>query len=115
MDQETVQALRAHHKLVGGEDGDLIFTSAGGSRGPSAMLSSNNFSRVWKRALKEAKLDDSWPEYGGLHFHDLRHTHATWLIARQVPVIAVARRHPVEGERDGAAGAVVVQQQRHQP
>ncbi len=28
----------------------------------------------------------------GLHFHDLRHTHASWLIAQRVPMIAVAGR-----------------------
>jgi len=48
--------------------------------------------RVWKRALVKAELAHLWPEYGGLHFHDLRHTHATWLIARRVPMIAVAGR-----------------------
>jgi hypothetical protein len=31
-------------------------------------------------------------EYGGLHFHDLRHPHATCLIAQRVPMIAVAGR-----------------------
>jgi integrase len=52
----------------------------------------NNFARVWKRALAKAELAHLWPEYGGLHFHDLRHTHATWLIARRVPMIAIAGR-----------------------
>ena len=33
-----------------------------------------NFNRVWKRALKEAKVPDEM----GLHLHDLRHTGATW-------------------------------------
>ena len=46
----------------------------------------------WKRALVKAELAHLWPEYGGLHFHDLRHTHATWLIAQRVPMIAVAGR-----------------------
>jgi integrase len=52
----------------------------------------NNFARVWKRALAKAELAHLWPEYGGLHFHDLRHTHATWLIAQRVPMIAIAGR-----------------------
>jgi integrase len=55
-------------------------------------LAHNNFIRVWKRALAKAELAHLWPEYGGLHFHDLRHTHATWLIAQRVPMIAVAGR-----------------------
>jgi integrase len=92
LDQETVQALLAHRELVGGGAYDRIFTSPGGSRGPSGTLAHNNFIRVWKRALAKAELAHLWPEYGGLHFHDLRHTHATWLIAQRVPMIAVAGR-----------------------
>src|SRR5215211_3519976 len=92
LDQETIQALLAHRELVGGGAYDRIFTSPGGSRGPSGTLAHNNFVRVWKRALAKAELAHLWPEYGGLHFHDLRHTHATWLIAQRVPMIAVAGR-----------------------
>jgi len=92
LDQETVQALLAHRELVGGGAYDRIFTSPGGSRGPSGTLAHNNFIRVWKQALVKAELAHLWPEYGGLHFHDLRHTHATWLIAQRVPIIAVAGR-----------------------
>jgi integrase len=92
LDQETVDVLRAHRKLVGGDTVDRVFTTPGGSQGRGGMLSSNNFARVWKRALRKAQLDHLWPEYGGLHFHDLRHTHATWLIAQRVPTIAVAGR-----------------------
>jgi integrase len=92
LDQETVDALCAHRELVGGDTVDRVFTTPGGSRGRGGMLSNNNFARVWKRALRKAKLDHLWPEFGGLHFHDLRHTHATWLIAQRVPMIAVAGR-----------------------
>ena len=100
LDQETVQALLAHRELVGGGSYDRIFTSPGGSRGPAGTVARNNFIRVWKRALAKAELAHLWPEYGGLHFHDLRHTHATWLIAQRVPMIAVAGRF-------GHANAVV--------
>jgi integrase len=92
LDQETVDALEAHRELVGGSDGELVFTTAGGSRGPGGRLSSNNFARIWRKALEQAELTGVWPEFGGLRFHDLRHTHATWLIARLVPPIAVAKR-----------------------
>jgi integrase len=92
LDQETVQAFLAHRELVGGGSYDRIFTSPGGSRGPAGTVARNNFHRVWKRALAKAELAHLWPEYGGLHFHDLRHTHATWLIAQRVPMIAVAGR-----------------------
>jgi integrase len=92
LDTETVDALRAHRQLVGGGSFERIFTSPGGSRGPGGTLAGNTFARVWKRALRNAELAHLWPEFGGLHFHDLRHTHATWLIAQRVPMIAVAGR-----------------------
>jgi integrase len=92
LDQETVQVFLAHRALVGGGPYDRIFTSPGGSRGPAGTVARNNFHRVWKRALAKAELAHLWPEYGGLHFHDLRHTHATWLVAQRVPMIAVAGR-----------------------
>jgi len=90
LDQETVDAFLAHRQLVG--DAEYVFTSPGGSGGPGGPLARNNFWRVWRRALKDAKLHTGWQEHGGLHFHDLRHTHATWLLARRVPLIAVAHR-----------------------
>jgi len=99
LDQETVQALLAHRELVGGGPYDRIFTSPGGSRGPAGTVA-RNFHRVWKRALVKAELAHLWPEHGGLHFHDLRHTHATCPIAQRVPMIAVAGRF-------GHANAVV--------
>jgi integrase len=92
LDQETVDVLVAHRDLVGGEGWEDVFTSPGGSQGPGGPLARNNFWRVWNRALRDAKLAHLWREYGGVHFHDLRHTHATWLLARRVPLVAVANR-----------------------
>src|SRR6266571_3526895 len=63
LDQETVDALHAHRELVGGGAAGRIFTTPGGSRGDGGMLARNNFTRVWKRALRKAKLDHLWPEY----------------------------------------------------
>lgn len=40
---------------------------------------------VWRPAVKRAGLE-------GLRFHDLRHTHASWLISGSVPLTAVQRR-----------------------
>jgi integrase len=64
----------------------------GGPRGSSGPLAANNFGPIWRRARTEADLDGGWPEHGGLRFHDLRHTHATWLLALRVPMIAVSNR-----------------------
>jgi len=89
-----VDAFLTHRQVVGEgeEEGAYVFTTPGGSQGPGGSLARGNFWRVWNRALKDAKLNTLWQEHGGLHFHDLRHTHATWLLARRVPLIAVANR-----------------------
>ncbi|MEU5931121.1 tyrosine-type recombinase/integrase [Micromonospora sp. NPDC047187] len=41
------------------------------------------------------------PVLPGMHFHDLRHTHKTWLIEDGIPEIAQARRlgHRLPGVR----------------
>jgi integrase len=92
LDQETCDTLRQHREDFPDRRSGLVFATPGGSRGPGGALAANNFRRVWLRALKQAGLAGGWPEYGGLHFHDLRHTHATWLLALRVPMIAVSAR-----------------------
>ena len=92
LDQETCDALRQHREQFGDHRSGLVFATPGGARGAGGALAANNFRRVWRRALKQAGLEGGWPEYGGLHFHDLRHSHATWLLALRVPMIAVSAR-----------------------
>jgi integrase len=92
LDQETCNTLHQHREQFGDELRGLVFTTPGGSRGRGGPLAANNFRRVWLRALEQAGLDEGRPEYGGLHFHDLRHSHATWLLALRVPMIAVSAR-----------------------
>jgi integrase len=90
LDQETCATVRRHEERFGDGTNGLVFTTPGGARGAGGGLAANNFRRVWVRALKRAGLEDGWPEDNGLHFHDLRHTHATWLLAKRVPMIAVS-------------------------
>jgi integrase len=92
LDQETYGVLRQHREEFSDDRSGLVFTTPGGSRGPGGALAANNFRRVWLRTLKQTDLAGGWPEYGGLHFHDLRHSHATWLLALRVPMIAVSAR-----------------------
>ncbi len=61
LDQETVQALLAHRELVGGGPYDRIFTSPGGSRGPSGTLAHNNFIRVWNEPWPRPSSPTSGP------------------------------------------------------
>lgn len=57
-----------------------VFTSSEGH-----ALRVRNFRRIWKTAVGKAGLD-------GLRFHDLRHTHASWLISHGVALTAIQRR-----------------------
>ncbi len=105
LDQLTYDALCAYLETEPRKRNELLFPSPGGSggrkHGDGSFWRNNNFNRnVWQPLLDRAKLDALWPEYNGLHFNDLRHTHATWLIADGKPINAVA-------ERLGHADAVV--------
>ena len=69
-------------------DTEFVFTGADGG----LHRRSNFRRRVWIPALTG---DDarSWPPVQpGLHFHDLRHTHKTWLIEDRVPEVVQHQR-----------------------
>ena len=89
--QSAVDALRAHRRKqlelrlalgLGREAGDtLVFSTTEG-----ALLSPDNLSRDWRRAVKALGL----PE---VMFHALRHTHASALIASgKLDVVSISRR-----------------------
>lgn len=61
--------------------GALVFTSPEGGRAQSQHFAY----RVWRPALERAGLDH-------LRVHDLRHTHASWLIAAGVSLPVIQRR-----------------------
>ena len=67
--------------LVSGRERDeLVFRAAKGG-----MLRYRPFWKIWQRIITAAGLP-------GLRIHDLRHTHAAWLISDGVPLTAVQRR-----------------------
>lgn len=69
--------------LTAGRDGDaLLFTSPRGA----AIRQSHWYDRVWRPVVDNAGLPRR------PRIHDLRHTHAAWLLSAGVPVIAVQRR-----------------------
>ena len=84
------EALRAHrlqqqqYRLTIGagriEGGDYVFTTP-----TLCPLSPDNLSRDWRRALVALKLPQA-------RFHDLRHFHASTLIAAGVDVLSISRR-----------------------
>lgn len=64
------------------EPGGLVFTAPGGGRVRHSTFSR----RVWLPAVEAAKID------AAPRLHDLRHTHASWLISQGVPLPVIQRR-----------------------
>src|SRR5690625_5084718 len=79
--RQVVEVLAA---LVKGRAGDeLVFTAPRGGR----VHQGSFWTRAWEPALDKAELDDPQPR-----IHDLRHTHASWLIGAGRPLPYVQRR-----------------------
>ena len=69
-------------------DEDQIFT---GERG--GLLRRSTFSRrMWQPAVNGNPRRGHPAVLPGMHFHDLRHTHKTWLIEDDIPEVAQAKR-----------------------
>ncbi len=90
-------ALLYLHRQDHGDD-QFVFTGTDGG----LMRRSNFRNRVWIPAVEGAKTRGWAPLSPGLHFHDLRHTHKTWMIEDGIPEVAQARRlgHRQPGVRD---------------
>jgi integrase len=77
----TVQAVR--DAVEGAGDG-LVFTMVRGG----AMRSSPTYQKAWKPALLAAGFTP-----GNMpRMHDIRHTHASWMIAAGMEIVALSRR-----------------------
>lgn len=83
LDAVTVAALKRH--IDGKEPGELAFRAYAG--GP--LLHGNFTWRRWHPAVKAAQKKGLTKRP---RIHDLRHTHASWLVAAGVPLPAVQRR-----------------------
>jgi integrase len=85
---ETVSMLREHRKaqlelrLALGQGGQpvLVFCNVEGE-----YLSPNGVSRSWRQTCRARKLPL-------VHFHALRHTHASTLINAKVDILTISRR-----------------------
>lgn len=70
-------------ELAHGRPADApLFT---GPTGKGRVYHRNFWERVWSPSIKSADL-------AGLRIHDLRHTHASWLIQQGVPLTVIQRR-----------------------
>jgi len=78
-------------------DHEHVFTGIDGG----LMRRTNFRRRVWLLAVDGNKRRGWAPLFPGLHFHDLRHTHKTWMIEDGVPEVVQCRRlgHRMDGVR----------------
>jgi integrase len=89
-----VDLLRQH---LASHDHEHIFIGRDGG-----LLRRSSFHRrTWRPALDGNPTKNLSPIVPGMHFHDLRHTHKTWLIEDEVPEAAQAKRlgHRLPGIR----------------
>lgn len=93
LDPRTVEALRRHRMARAGlllqlaRDDALIFGDIEGG-----YLNPDRFSRRFTRALAICANQADAPTLPAIRIHDLRHTHATLLLAAGVPVKVVSER-----------------------
>jgi integrase len=91
-------------------DHEIVFCGARG-----AYLRRSSMSRrVWRPALDGDPHTGTGPIIAGMHFHDLRHSHKTWLIEDDIPEIAQAQRlgHRMPGVRGIYSHVTPAMQQR---
>jgi integrase len=82
-------------ELLDSHDYDQVFCGARGG----FLRRSNMSRRVFRPAVNGTATTP--PVIAGMHFHDLRHTHKTWLIEDDIPEVAQAERlgHHIPGVR----------------
>lgn len=76
----VIQEIRKAFAHKGFILGGYVFHTATGNH-----YSVTNIERMWKKLLEEAGIEHK-------HFHALRHTHATQLLALNIPIIEVSKR-----------------------
>ena len=89
-----VALLREH---LDSHDHEHVFTGRDGG-----LHRRSNFARrSWRPAADGNPRKDIPPIITGMHFHDLRHSHKTWMIEDEIPEVAQAKRlgHRLGGVR----------------
>jgi integrase len=97
-------------EVLDSHDHDIVFC---GSRNAFHRRSSVS-RRVWRPAVNGDPRRSTGPIIADMHFHDLRHTHKTWLIEDDIPEIAQAKRlgHRLPGVRGIYSHVTPIMQQR---
>lgn len=76
LNEDAMAVLNAQHKITGG--GKWVFVGKDGKKPPTEIKT------AWKRACAAAGLED-------FHWHDLRHTWATWHVMEGTPLEALQK------------------------
>jgi integrase len=98
------------NQVLDSHDHDQVFCGARGSYHRRSSFSR----RVFRPAVDGNFRQHLPPVIEGMHFHDLRHTHKTWLIEDDIPEIAQAKRlgHRLPGVRGIYSHVTPAMQQR---
>ncbi len=102
--------IKLLRQILDSHDHQQVFTGALGG-----CLRRSNFNRrTWTPAVGGDPEHNLPPVIDGMHFHDLRHTHKTWLIEDDIPEIAQAKRlgHRLPGIRGVYSHVTPAMQQR---
>lgn len=83
LSQGTVEILRRN--IIAKKPGDFVFTTAWGN----PWRHSNYYNRRWLVAVRSAQAKGFQKSP---RLHDLRHTHVSWLIAKNIPLPAIQAR-----------------------
>jgi integrase len=97
-------------QVLDSHDHDQVFCGARGG----LLRRSSMSRRVFGPAVNGSPRTGLPPVIAGMHFHDLRHTHKTWLIEDDIPEIAQAKRlgHRLPGVRGIYSHVTPAMQQR---
>ena len=76
----VIRQLRIAYRYEGCKLGGYVFHTRTGNN-----MAGTNVERIWCKILEEAGIERK-------HFHALRHTHATQLLAQNIPIIEVSKR-----------------------
>jgi integrase len=97
-------------RIFDSHDHEQVFCGARGG----LLRRSSMSRRVFGPAVNGNRRDNLPAVIAGMHFHDLRHTHKTWLIEDDIPEIAQAKRlgHRLPGVRGIYSHVTPAMQQR---
>lgn len=102
------------HRVLDSHDHEQVFCGARGGLLRRSAMSRRVFGPAVNGNQRNNLPPNLPPIIAGMHFHDLRHTHKTWLIEDDIPEVAQAKRlgHRLSGVRGIYSHVTPAMQQR---